>query len=207
MNHVLIVAGLWLFSSFTASAQVIETAVDNSYVITRMVAKYHVSPRAVDPQFSADFFNTLLKKTLDEDKVFFTFQDIEKLEKWKFRLDTVLLFRRKSFLELLTDIYTRRIHETDSLIEVICSKPFNFSLKESFTASEDSTFRKGIRPLMLAGIQPQHGLRVNLKSPNQRLARPYERQGRDVLLFQACNSASKLRSSFLKTVISNGAAV
>jgi carboxyl-terminal processing protease len=129
--------GLLLYAC--TSAQLIDRTVDNAFVITRMVAKYHVQPRDIDRNFSADLFNSLIN-ILDDGKIYFDSEDINRLSSWKYGLDEQLLKRKGEFLKALVLIYRERIDQTDSLIERICKNAFNFNLNETYTVKEDSSF-------------------------------------------------------------------
>src|ERR1700755_663530 len=107
MRRLLIV----LFYSFTllfARAQSWESKVTDAYLITRMVAKFHVEPRPLDKAMSRAIYGRLLR-ALDQQRLFFTQADLAKLSSYQDRLDAEILGRKTDFLQLLTSIYQQRL--------------------------------------------------------------------------------------------------
>src|SRR5664279_2092562 len=102
LNHPNFLKRLLLFSLlslsiFFVNAQQLNTAVKNAYIITRMAEKFHVQPRPLDDIFSSNIFTQLLRQ-LDEDKIFFTAEDIKALSKFKFDLDDEIKNKQSTFL-------------------------------------------------------------------------------------------------------------
>nr|MCU0323330.1 S41 family peptidase [Chitinophagaceae bacterium] len=128
-------------NSVNGYAQPIQKAAKDAFVITRMAEKYHISPRSVNEQFSADFFN-LLVTSLDRDKIFFTDQDLQKLLPYKQLLHKEIVTKSTVFLQALTNIYQQKLFLVDTLLTSIYAKPFNFNIDEKFTAFEDTSFAK-----------------------------------------------------------------
>ena len=120
-------------------AQDLEKTADNAFIVTRMVDKFHVQPRTIDRRFSADLFGSLIN-TLDEEKIYFTREDVIHLENWKYGLDQQLLGKKTDFLKTLVSLYSQRVLGADSLIEAICKTPFNFNLPETYSFREDSSY-------------------------------------------------------------------
>jgi len=44
------------------------------------------------------------------------------------------------FLSELLTVYTARIKQTDTMVDNICSKPFQFNTNEKFAVAEDTSF-------------------------------------------------------------------
>ena len=124
----------------------LQHSANDAYAITRMAGKFHVQPRAVNDTFSRDVFDLVLKK-LDERKIFFTQQDIAQLQPYRDLLDDEILSSNPRFIQLLSGIYRQRMKQTDSLIDEIAKKPFDFSLKEKYTAAEDTSYTNNITSL------------------------------------------------------------
>ena len=103
-----------------------------------MAEKFHVQPRPLDDTFSSNIFTQLLKQ-LDEDKIFFTAEDVKALSKFRFDLDDQIKNRQSTFLSAITKIFGDRISKADTMIDNICKTPFNFSLPEKITAAEDTS--------------------------------------------------------------------
>ncbi len=116
-------------------------------MITRMVNKFHVEPRAVNNAFSEDVFTGMLNKT-DDDRLFFTKSDISKLNAYRTRLDDEIIHRKTAYLTLFINIYRQRLQQADSLVNIIVKSPFDFYAAEKFTVAEDTLY-----PASLAAMQ------------------------------------------------------
>ena len=108
-------------------------------MITRMVEKFHVQPKLVNKELSSDWFDTFIKQ-LDDDKIFFTQEDIGRLQPYRFQLDQELLGKKTVFLQLVIGIYQQRVQQMDTMIDNLCKQPFRFTTNEKLTASEDSSY-------------------------------------------------------------------
>lgn len=127
---------------YTVSAQVqtpIQKAVNDAYIVTRMAEKFHVQPKPLDDAFSNSMFGLLLQK-LDDEKIYFTQQDIAALSKYQFQLDDLVKAKQATFLQLLTTLYKQRIQQVDTMVDNICKQPFNATIKEQLTVVEDTTY-------------------------------------------------------------------
>jgi carboxyl-terminal processing protease len=116
-----------------------ETKVNDAFVITRMVEKFHVQPRPLDKAMSAAIYGELMK-ALDDQRIFFTQADVAKLAVYQYRLDDEIRGRKGDFLQLLTGIYQQRLLESDTMVEHMTQKPFVLTTKEVLTAAEDSSY-------------------------------------------------------------------
>ena len=86
MKKIIAVFAPLIFSVFLSNGQVIDKSAHEAFVLTRMAAKFHVDPRPVDEAFSADVFSGMLHNT-DPDRIFFTKNDISKLNAYTKTLD------------------------------------------------------------------------------------------------------------------------
>jgi carboxyl-terminal processing protease len=128
-----------LLLSVYAQSQSLESKANDAFLITRMVEKFHVQPRALDKTMSAAIYAQMLK-SLDEQRLFFTRADIAQLSAFQYSLDEEIKGRKTGFLQLLTVLYQQRLKETDSMIEYLTQKHFGFTAKEVLTVAEDSSF-------------------------------------------------------------------
>ena len=129
----------FLFISLKTPAQVTRPAADGAYTITRMAEIYHVQPRPVDRQFSSDLYFQMLR-SLDADKIYFSGDDIRELSSWQYSLDGQLLSRKDDFLKQLITIYSKKINQTDSILDGLSKSKFDLNLNETYTIAEDSNF-------------------------------------------------------------------
>lgn len=124
---------------FFLFAQSFNKQVNDAYLITRMVEKFHAQPRPLNDEFSENVFIQLLKQ-LDENKIFFTKGDINTLTKFEFKITDEIKNRKSDFLQDLTGICQKRLTMVDTMINNICRIPFNFSLPEKITVDEDTSY-------------------------------------------------------------------
>jgi carboxyl-terminal processing protease len=120
-------------------SQPINKAATNAFIITRMVAKFHIQPRTLNDTLSTDFFNQFLKQ-LDADHIYFNKEDITQLSVFRLQLDDQIKQQKTDFLKLITTIYSKRLQQADSIIDAIAKKPFSFSVTEKFTVAEDTSY-------------------------------------------------------------------
>jgi carboxyl-terminal processing protease len=134
--------GLLLMASFiltcTLGAQSIDQKASDAWLISRMVEKFHVQPRPLDKEMSAAIFTRMLED-LDGQHLIFTAADRQRLSTYRLTLDDEILNKRTDFLTLLSGLYQQRLRQTDSMVDIIAAKPFNFSLHESLTVTEDTS--------------------------------------------------------------------
>jgi carboxyl-terminal processing protease len=140
MNHIFRpVLVIFLFSSLKSPAQSTRRAAELAFTITRMAEISHVQPRVVDQSFSNDLFNQMIR-ALDADKIYFNGEDIGQLQAFRFVLSEQLLNERDDFLKLLIELFTRKVNQTDSILDRLSRSRFNLNLSESYTVLEDSSF-------------------------------------------------------------------
>jgi carboxyl-terminal processing protease len=161
------------------NAQSIQKAVTDAYVVSRMVEKYHIQPRPLDDERSEAIFNELMQE-LDEQRIFFSQDDVKKLSAYRLQLDDQIKGKKSDFLQLLVTTYKQRLVQADTMLDNICKTPFNFTLKEKYTVAEDTTYPAGIPAMhakmykllkltVLAGILEYNELTYPTKQPTKRL--------------------------------------
>ncbi|HEX5151799.1 MAG TPA: S41 family peptidase [Parafilimonas sp.] len=143
LNSKVFIAIIALFLNQSLLSQTLTKAASNAFTITRMVEKFHIQPRVLNDSLSNDFFNRLMKQ-LDEERIYFNQEDVSKLSAYRFRLDEEIKQMKSDFLKLIANVYTTRLHQADTLIDVIAKKPFDFSSAEKFTLKEDTSCPAGI---------------------------------------------------------------
>jgi carboxyl-terminal processing protease len=129
----------FLLLSLESNAQSNRSTAEIAYTITRMAEIYHVQPRAVDKSFSSDLFAQMIR-ALDADKIYFNEEDISQLSAYKYALDDQLLNEKDDFLKLLIVLYTKKINQSDSILDILTKSRFNLNLNESYSVTEDSSF-------------------------------------------------------------------
>src|SRR5271170_5012436 len=130
---------LLFISTIILQAQPINKAAKDAFVITRMAEKFHVEPRPINKELSANWFDELIKQ-LDDDKIFFTQGDMAKLQSYRLQLDNEVLNQKTGFLQLLVTIYQQRLQQADTMIDNICKQPFRFNTNEKLTVGEVTSY-------------------------------------------------------------------
>ncbi|HEY4148165.1 MAG TPA: S41 family peptidase [Chitinophagaceae bacterium] len=116
-------------------AQPLQKSVHDAFMISRMAEKYHVQPHPLDHDLSAIIYTQLMNE-LDDEKIFFTQDDIHQLSAFQYKLDDEIRSQHAVFLHLLSDLYKLRLQQADTMIDKICATPFNFTIKEKLTVAE-----------------------------------------------------------------------
>ncbi len=130
---------LFMVSFLYSSGQITRNTAEMAFTITRMAEIYHVQPRNVDKTFSSDLFKQMIR-ALDADKIYFSGEDIRQLNSWQYILDDQLQSKKEEFLKELIVVYSRKINQTDSILELLSKTKIDLNLNETYTVSEDSSF-------------------------------------------------------------------
>ncbi len=121
------------------NAQSFTSAASNAFLITRMAAKFHVHPIRIDKTFSVFVFDKMINE-IDDEKIFFTAEDITALQAYRLQLDDEILKQKTGFLQAINKRYAARLQHADSLVFSICQKPFSFFSNETLTVAEDTSY-------------------------------------------------------------------
>ena len=108
-------------------------------IVKRMIELNHLSPRPVDDSFSVAMFRSLLK-IADRRRLLFTEAEYKSLLIYSTGLDDELQGKNWNFFELFESLYKRSLTRADSIINKLLQKPFDFSVNESVTTSNEETF-------------------------------------------------------------------
>jgi carboxyl-terminal processing protease len=127
-----------LFCSINTLAQ-LPPLQAKAMVVKRMIELNHLSPRPVDDSFSVAMFRSLLK-TADRRRLLFTEAEYKNLLTYRTTLDDELQGRNWNFFSLFESLYRRSLIRADSIINKLLQKPFDFSVNESITTSNEETF-------------------------------------------------------------------
>ncbi len=104
-----------------------------------MIELNHFSPRAVNDSFSTAMFSNILKTT-DRRRLFFTDAEYKALSVYRFSLDDELQGGSWAFYNFFESLYKKALLRADSIISKVLQKPFDFSVNESITMSNEETF-------------------------------------------------------------------
>jgi carboxyl-terminal processing protease len=98
----------------------------------------HYSPKPIDDKFSGEVFDKYLKE-VDEQKDVFLRSDVDDLRgKYGAKIDDEILGTAPIlFVPAVTEIYKKRMDETQAIYKDILSKPFDFTVSEDFNQNYD----------------------------------------------------------------------
>jgi carboxyl-terminal processing protease len=108
-------------------------------IVKRMIELNHLSPRPVDDSFSIAMFRSLLK-IADRRRLLFTEPEYKSLLSYSTNLDDELQGKNWNFFSLFESLYKRSLTRADSIVDKLLQKPFDFSVNESITTSNEETF-------------------------------------------------------------------
>jgi len=103
-----------------------ETLHQKTITLRRFLEQNHYQSLKWNDSSSALLFNKWMKE-LDDEKLFFTQNDISVLESYKTRLDDELLGKGWEFYNRSAALYKAGLQRADSIIKSLLSKPFDFS--------------------------------------------------------------------------------
>src|ERR1700761_5279421 len=98
----------------------------------------HYSPKPIDDKFSGEVFDKYVKE-VDPEKDVFLQADVDDLKsRYGNKIDDEILGTSTiQFVPAVTDIYKKRLLETQAIYRDILSKPFDFSVNEDFNQNYD----------------------------------------------------------------------
>ena len=113
---------------------------------------HHYQPVKLNDELSAKIFDNFLDK-LDNERRFFTQQDMKKLEKYRSQLDDQIKRGSYEFMDTAWNMMTRRMNQAEVIYLDLLQKPFNFSQQESWNydsehpkyAKDDKEFQENWR--------------------------------------------------------------
>ena len=106
-------------------------------LITEAVAAKHIEPRPVDDKFSVQFFSTYLN-ILDDGHLFFTAGDLKTLALFRTSVDDDWNNGTTAFFTASSALYKSKLGAAKTIVTDICSRPFDFSITESYAFSSDT---------------------------------------------------------------------
>jgi carboxyl-terminal processing protease len=104
--------------------------------VGEMLSQIHYSPKKINDDFSRTIFKKYLAE-IDEQKNVFLTSDIDQLKKFETKLDDELLGGPVEFVPAASDIYKKRMLETETFYKEILSKPFDFTKDEIVNLNTD----------------------------------------------------------------------
>lgn len=137
---LLIIAALAAFFSFKyINGDVSDANARKSLVLNTVmgvIQEAHFSPRAIDDSFSNRVFNKLIE-TSDFEKKVFTKEDIQQLEKYRFKIDDQINASTFECYDLFNQIYTKRMGQINQYFKEIIKTDFTFDGNEEIQLNGD----------------------------------------------------------------------
>lgn len=103
--------------------------------LTETLSEEHYSPLKIDDKFSEKVYESVLKN-LDDDKHFFTQEDINKLSVFKHSIDDQVKAGRFDFLDSAWSILMVRLNTLEPFINKTLDKPFDYKSNTSYTVQD-----------------------------------------------------------------------
>jgi len=97
----------------------------------------HYSPKPIDDKFSAEVFDKYIKEEDDYKDVFLQ-SDVDQLRRqYGSEIDDEILGGTIKFVPAVSEVYKKRLAETQAMYRDILSKPFDFTKDEDFNQNYD----------------------------------------------------------------------
>ena len=107
--------------------------------LVQTIQQKHYGPRTIDDGFSQLLFDQFFG-SLDPGKLFFTTVDLNTLSSFRKLLDDELNGNSWVFISKVIPLYKSRLMQTDSIINELTVKPFDFSTNEFFSMVIDTSW-------------------------------------------------------------------
>src|SRR5690242_5721393 len=105
--------------------------------VGEMLSEIHYSPKKIDDNFSREIFKKYLGEKTDDQKNILLQSDIQQLKKYETKLDEEILGGPVQFVPAVTEIYKKRLAETEEIYKEILAKPFDFTKDEIANFSDE----------------------------------------------------------------------
>ena len=139
-SPLLIIGGLAAFFSFKYSGKSVRSSDEKRIIVQETVMKTiqtgHFSPKELNDTFSARVFHKFVNQ-LDYDKLFFTREDMNKLNAYEFKIDDEIKSNSIEFFDSIDAIYTRRTAAAEKYYTEILKTPFTFNGNEEIHLNPD----------------------------------------------------------------------
>jgi carboxyl-terminal processing protease len=105
--------------------------------VGEMLAEIHYSPKKIDDNFSKEIFKKFLGEKIDDQKNVLLQTDIQQLKKYETKIDDEITGGSVQFVPAVSEIYKKRLPETEEIYKEILSKPFDFTKDESANFNDE----------------------------------------------------------------------
>jgi carboxyl-terminal processing protease len=105
--------------------------------VGEMLSEIHYSPKKIDDNFSKEIFKKYLGEKIDDQKNILLLSDIQQLKKYETKIDDEILGGAVAFVPAVSEIYKKRLPETEAIYKEILAKPFDFTKDESANFNDE----------------------------------------------------------------------
>jgi len=105
--------------------------------VGEMLSEIHYSPKKIDDNFSREIFKKYLGEKIDDQKNILLQSDIQQLKKYETKIDDEIMGGPVQFVPAVTEIYKKRLPETEAIYKEFLSKPFDFTKDETANFSDE----------------------------------------------------------------------
>jgi carboxyl-terminal processing protease len=106
--------------------------------VGEMLSEIHFSPKKIDDNFSKEIFKKYLQSDkVDPQKNIFLASDIQALKKYETTIDDEIRGGAIQFVPAVTEIYKKRLLETEQIYKTLLAQPFDFSKDETANLDPD----------------------------------------------------------------------
>ncbi|MGD2118924.1 MAG: carboxy terminal-processing peptidase [Chromatiales bacterium] len=102
-----------------------------SVLVTQVMNRFHYLHKEIDDDTSSLMFDRFIE-TLDPNRHFFTFEDIESFNRFRYRLDDALKNAKPDVAFSIFKIFRERVEERITGAMQLLERDFDFSLEESY---------------------------------------------------------------------------
>jgi len=139
-RKIVVLLGVMVGAILLSSALLTTTPLTREQVLARLIyqglEELHYSESKIDDEFSGKAFAVLLD-ILDSNKHFLLTEDVDKLRQYQDKIDDQFAEGSTELITLSAELLQKRIEQVKAFSQDILSKPFDFSLDETFQTDVD----------------------------------------------------------------------
>lgn len=137
----LLFAAIFLFSYFTTlHAQIIQPDSYHSYVdktVSRLLSRFHYSQLELNDSLSSEIFDRYIDR-LDAGKNYFLATDIARIEKYRDKMDEIILSGKMDPAYEIFNLFKKRVQIRLSKVQIYLKKGFDFTIDEMIKYDDDN---------------------------------------------------------------------
>lgn len=111
----------------------------HAWMITNLSDSFHYQPKKIDDAFAKAVFINFIE-LLDQNKIYFTQEEISDLEKSYTNIDDEIKNQKNDFLEKTKSLYISKINSTETVVNAIQADKIKFDTKAEYSWKKDKEF-------------------------------------------------------------------